>query len=201
MTASDLRLPRAFYERPTLTVARALLGQRLVRVLAGIRLSGLICETEAYGGPDDESSHAFRRTPRSAIMYDAAGHAYVYRIYGIHHCLNAVTEPAGQPGAVLIRAIFPREGIEAMHSRRAVQSRTHLTDGPGKLCEALGIDLAQNGLDLVTDKVLFIETGEGIADAEVRATPRIGVRGSTEARERPWRFVWTPVNAPAARAF
>ncbi len=201
MTASDPRLPRAFYERPTLTVARALLGQRLVRVLAGIRLSGLICETEAYGGPDDESSHAFRRTPRSAIMYDAAGHAYVYRIYGIHHCLNAVTEPAGQPGAVLIRAIFPREGIEAMHSRRAVQSRTHLTDGPGKLCEALGIDLAQNRLDLVTDKVLFIETGEGIADAEVRATPRIGVRGSTEARERPWRFVWTPVNAPAARAF
>lgn len=200
MTASDPRLPRAFYERPTLTVARALLGQRLVRVLAGIRLSGLICETEAYGGPDDESSHAFRRTPRSAIMYGAPGHAYVYRIYGIHHCLNAVTEPDGQPGAVLIRAIFPQEGIEAMHSRRTVQSRAHLTDGPGKMCQALGIDLAQNGLDLVTDDVLFIETGESIAEAEVRVTPRIGVRGSAEARERPWRFVWTPVTAPAARA-
>jgi len=200
VTERDPRLPRAFYEQPTPSVARALLGQRLVRVLAGIRLSGLICETEAYGGPDDESSHAFRRTPRSAIMYGAAGHAYVYRIYGIHHCLNAVTEPAGRPGAVLIRAIFPQEGIEVMRDRRTAQSRAHLTDGPGKLCEALGIDLAQNGLDLVTGATLWIEAGERVANADVRVTPRVGVRGNPEARGRPWRFVWAPVTAPAARA-
>jgi DNA-3-methyladenine glycosylase len=200
VTAPDPRLPRAFYERPTLTVARELLGQRLVRVLAGIRLSGLICETEAYGGPDDESSHAFRRTRRSAIMYGAPGHAYVYRIYGIHHCLNAVTEPADQPGAVLIRAIFPQEGLDIMRGHRDVRTDAHLTDGPGKLCEALAIDLAQNGLDLVNGETISIEADARAADAEVRMAPRIGVRGSTEARERPWRFVWTPVTAPAARA-
>ncbi len=182
-----------------MTVARDLLGQRLVRVLAGIRLSGLICETEAYGGPDDESSHAFRRTPRSAIMYGAPGHAYVYRIYGIHHCLNTVTEPDGQPGAVLIRAMFPQEGLEIMRDRRGVRTDAHLTDGPGKLCAALAIDLAQNGLDLVTGEAVSIEAGEAVADAHVRVTPRIGVRGSAEARGRPWRFVWTPVTAPAAR--
>ncbi|OQA47202.1 MAG: 3-methyladenine DNA glycosylase [Chloroflexi bacterium ADurb.Bin325] len=200
MTARGARLSRAFYERPTPVVARALLGQRLVRVLAGSRLSGLICETEAYGGPDDESSHAFRRTPRSAIMYGAAGYAYVYYIYGMHYCLNVVTEPDGRPGAVLIRAIFPQEGVGAMRERRGPRGAARLADGPGKLCRALAIDLAQNGLDLATDAALFIEAGEAAAAAEVRITPRIGVRGGAEARERPWRFVWTPLTAPAAPA-
>ena len=107
-------LPHAFYARDTTAVAQALLGQRLVRMLDGQHLSGLICETEAYGGADDPASHAYRRTPRSAIMFGPPGVAYVYFIYGMHHCLNAVTTDDGHPGAVLIRGITSLEGIEAI---------------------------------------------------------------------------------------
>ena len=153
-----IRLPRAFYERDSATVARALLGQRVVRVLDDQRVSGLICETEAYGGADDQASHAYRRTPRSAIMYGPPGYAYVYFIYGMHFCLNAVTEADGQPGAVLIRAIVPDEGVAIMRSRRgrvsghSERSDRGLTDGPGKLCQALGIARAQNGIDLTDER-------------------------------------------------
>lgn len=184
------RLPRSFYDRPTPAVARALLGQRLVRVLDGRRLSGLIAEVEAYGGPDDEASHAFRRTPRSAIMYGPPGHAYVYFIYGMYFCLNVVTEADGRPGAVLIRAIVPQEGIEIMRGRRGGADDRHLADGPGKLCRALDITRAQNGLDLTTSPELFIEAGVAVDEAEIVATPRIGVRGNADALVRPWRFVW-----------
>ena len=182
-----IRLPRAFYERDSATVARALLGQRVVRVLDDQRVSGLICETEAYGGADDQASHAYRRTPRSAIMYGPPGYAYVYFIYGMHFCLNAVTEADGQPGAVLIRAIAPDEGIAIMRSRRgrvSERSERGLTDGPGKLCQALGIARAQNGIDLTASAELFIETGVAVADDQVEITPRIGVRGD-EHRTRP----------------
>ena len=117
-------LPYPFYERDTLVVARALLGQRLVRVLNGQRVSGLICETEAYAGADDPASHAYRRTPRSAIMFGPPGVAYVYFIYGMHHCLNAVTACDGHPGAVLIRGIFPAEGIETLRGHRSGHGRT-----------------------------------------------------------------------------
>jgi DNA-3-methyladenine glycosylase len=183
-------LPRAFFDRETPIVARALLGQRLVRVLDGQRLSGLIVETEAYGGPDDEASHAFRRTPRSAIMFGPPGHAYIYFIYGMYFCLNAVTEADGQPGAVLIRALAPQEGLALMRGRRGNVPDRRLADGPGKLCRALGITRDQNGLDLTTSAALFIEAGEAIADEQIAATPRIGVRGDASAREQPWRFVW-----------
>jgi DNA-3-methyladenine glycosylase len=184
------RLPRAFYARDSAAVARALLGQRLVRVLDGARLSGLICETEAYGGPDDEASHAYRRTARSAIMYGPPGIAYVYFIYGMHYCLNAVTEEDGQPGAVLIRALRPDEGIERMSARRAGVPAQRIADGPGKLCQALGITRAHNSLDLAASEGLFVETGLTVPDAQVQITPRIGVRGGEAARGRPWRFVW-----------
>jgi DNA-3-methyladenine glycosylase len=191
-----IRLPRAFYERDSATVARALLGQRVVRVLDDQRAGGLICETEAYGGADDQASHAYRRTPRSAIMYGPAGYAYVYFIYGMHFCMNAVTEADGQPGAVLIRAIVPDEGIAIMRSRRdrvsghCERSDRSLTDGPGKLCQALGIARAQNGIDLTTSAALFVEAGVTVADAQAEITPRIGVRGDEIARGRLWRFVW-----------
>lgn len=184
------RLARAFYARAAATVARALLGQRLVRVLDGRRLGGLICETEAYGGPDDAASHAFRRTPRSAIMYGPPGFAYVYFIYGMHHCLNAVTEPDGCPGAVLIRGILPQEGLELMRPRRPGIADRRLTDGPGKLCRALQITAALNGVDLTESAELFIESGDGANEHEIVATPRIGVRGDRETRGRLWRFVW-----------
>ena len=183
-------LPHAFYARDTTAVAQALLGQRLVRMLDGQHLSGLICETEAYGGADDPASHAYRRTPRSAIMFGPPGVAYVYFIYGMHHCLNAVTTDDGHPGAVLIRGITSLEGIEAIRKNRSGVSARHLADGPGKLCQALGITLAENGLDLTKSSALFITAGELVTAQEIIATPRIGVRGDEEAQTRPWRFVW-----------
>lgn len=188
--APSPRLPAAFYEQDTVTVARALLGQRLVRVLHGIRLGGLICETEAYGGPDDMASHAYRRTQRSAIMYGPPGHAYVYFIYGMHYCLNAVTAPDGWPGAVLIRAIVPDEGIEVIRQHRPRAPQARLADGPGKVCAALRITAALNGCYLPTDPELFIESGVAVPEAAIIATPRRGVRGDEIALARPWRFVW-----------
>ena len=183
-------LPRAFFGCATVTVARALLGQRLVRRLDGARLSGLICETEAYGGADDAASHAFRRTPRSAIMYGPPGYAYVYFIYGMHYCLNAVTEEEGQPGAVLIRGFVPEEGIAIMAARRGGADAGQLANGPGKVCQALGITRALNGADLTTSAELFIEPGLSVPETAIAITPRVGVRGDAVAVARPWRFVW-----------
>lgn len=189
---SDDRLARLFYEQSTVAVARGLLGQRLVRVTDdGCRLSGYICETEAYGGSDDEASHAYRRTPRSAIMYGPPGRAYVYFIYGMYYCLNAVTERDGSPGAVLIRALAPNEGIPFLRRHRPGAPDAHLADGPGKLCQALGITMALNGSDLTTGAQLFVEAVAPVADDRIRSTPRIGVRGNSDARSRLWRFVWT----------
>jgi DNA-3-methyladenine glycosylase len=189
---SSNRLARPFFARDTVTVARALLGQRLVRTIAGIRLSGLICEAEAYAGPDDRASHAFRRTPRSAIMYGPPGYAYVYFIYGMYFCLNVVTEAAGRPGAVLLRAAVPQEGIETLRAHRSGARDSRIADGPGKLCAAMGITGAQNGLDLCTSEDLFLEAGLAVPDGAVTATPRVGVRGDASALTRPWRFVWHP---------
>ncbi len=176
-------LPRAFYERDTVVVARALLGQRLVRMLNGRRLSGLICETEAYGGADDPASHAYRRTPRSAIMFGPSGIAYVYFIYGMHHCLNVVTAHDGHPGAVLIRSIFPVEGIDTLREHRSGGADEHLTNGPGKLCRALSITLTLNGINLADNPDLFITAEGQTPDWEIIATPRIGVRGDEEAKD------------------
>jgi DNA-3-methyladenine glycosylase len=199
-------LPRAFFARDTVTVARALLGQRLVRVLDGHRLSGLISETEAYRGADDVASHAYRLTPRSAIMYGLPGIAYVYFIYGRNFCLNVVTESSGQPGAVLIRGIQPETGLEIMRPRRGFvagdrpgrRNDRGLTDGPGKLCQALGIDGQMKGADLTLPGALFIEEGQPVEDAQVEVTPRVGVCGDDEALGRPWRFLWRPAGATAA---
>ena len=188
--ASRTLLSRAFYERDTTVVARDLLGQTLVRVLDGQRLSGLICETEAYGGPEDAASHAHRYTPRSAIMYGPPGYAYVYFIYGMHFCLNAVTESEGRAGAVLIRALLPREGIAAMRARRPGFPDSRLANGPGKLCLALEITGLHNSLDLTVPGDLCIESGLAVPDGEVSTTPRVGVRGDQNALARPWRFVW-----------
>jgi DNA-3-methyladenine glycosylase len=184
------QLPRAFFDRPTPLVARALLGQRLVRVRDGQRLGGLIVETEAYGGSDDEASHAFRRTPRSEIMYGPPGYAYIYFIYGMYFCLNAVTDADGRPGAALIRGIVPDAGVEVMRGLRDGAPIHRLADGPGKLCRALGITRDQNGLDLTTSQELFIEAGKTVPEGRIVATSRIGVRGDALAHGRPWRFVW-----------
>ncbi|MFZ5918401.1 MAG: DNA-3-methyladenine glycosylase [Chloroflexota bacterium] len=182
-------LPRHFYARPTLAVARDLLGQRLVRLLDGRRLSGRIVEVEAYLGESDQASHARPgRTRRNAAMYGPPGHAYVYSIYGLHHCLNAVTEPQGCPAAVLIRALAPLEGLEVMRRQRPNHPDRELTNGPAKLCQALAVDKNLDGADLCMAGTLWIEADEPIADAQVNTGPRINVRGDERARSAPWRF-------------
>ena len=180
-------LPREFFRRPTLAAARGLLGARLVRVLDGMRLAGIITETEAYIGEEDLGCHAKAgKTKRNAVMYGPAGHAYVYFTYGMHWCLNAVTEQEGFPAAVLIRAIQPVEGVEVISTRR----RGGDTNGPAKLTQALGIDRALNGADLCDPGAnLWIEAGRPIPDEQVLTGPRVGLNNVPEPwRSMPWRF-------------
>ena len=188
--ANRERLQRAFYARDTLTVARHLLGQRLVRILDGQRFSGRIVEVEAYIGQGDQACHAARGlTPRTKVMFGPPGFAYVYFIYGMYHCLNVVTEREGFPAAVLIRALEPLEGLPLMRHLRQNRPDDKLTNGPGKLCQALGITREMNGADLVSNEVLFIEKETPVSDEAVQTTPRINVRGDERALTVPWRFL------------
>ncbi len=187
-----LLLPREFYNRPTLTVARELLGTTLVRFADGVRVSGRIVETEAYIGESDLGCHAKAgRTPRTEIMYGTPGSAYVYFNYGIHWMLNAVTEREGFPAAVLIRAIQPLEGIEIIAARRGKQPKPKWTDGPGKLTQALNIDKSFNGVDLCSNESsLWIEAGESISDENVTIGARVGLNSVPEPwKSMPWRFL------------
>ena len=184
---SSLILPRDFYARPTLSVAHDLLGMRLVRLLDGVRLSGIILETEAYIGETDLACHAKAgRTPRTRIMYGPPGHAYVYFTYGMHWMLNAVTEREGFPAAVLIRAIQPIEGAEIMSKRRNGRD----TFGPGKLTQAMGITKSENGVDLTeAASDLWIEAGIPIPNSRVTKSPRVGLYSVPEPwKSKPWRF-------------
>jgi DNA-3-methyladenine glycosylase len=174
-------------------VARDLLGRRLVRVLDGERLSGRIVETEAYIGEEDEASHASPGpTERNASMYGPAGHAYVYLIYGMYHCFNIVTEREGFPAAVLVRALEPLEGLDSMRERRGpvgARDVTKLTNGPGRLCQALAIDRRLDGVDLcVAGSPLFLEKGDPLPREVVTASPRVNVRGDEAAVSAAWRF-------------
>ncbi len=181
-------LPREFYNRPTLNVARELIGARLVRVLDGIRLVGLITETEAYIGEEDQACHARAgRTPRTLPMYGPPGYAYVYFTYGNHWMLNAVTEQEGFPAAVLIRAIQPIEGVQVMSARRDGRD----TFGPGKLCQAMGITKNENRCDLTqADSDLWIEAGVSVPDKNVTIGPRVGLNTVPEPwLSKPWRFL------------
>lgn len=180
-------LPRDFYNRSTLTVARELIGARLVRILDGVKLAGLITETEAYISEKDLACHAKAgRTPRTQVMYGKPGHAYVYFTYGNHWMLNAVTEQEGFPAAVLIRALQPIEGMEVMSARR--QGRD--TFGPGKLCQAMGIGKGENSVDLTeSGSGLWIEAGVQIPDSLVTKSPRVGLNNVPEPwKSKPWRF-------------
>lgn len=171
-------LKRNFYDRPTLKVAQDLLGCVLVRRLGKKEMRAMITETEAYIGEDDLASHASRgRTPRTELMYGQAGNAYVYMIYGMHHCLNVVTEKDGFPAAVLIRGVAV-EGLE--YSK---------TNGPGKVCKLLGIDRKLNGCDMTTNEKLWIEKGEVMKDSrEIVTGQRIGVEYAKHCGQYPWRF-------------
>lgn len=181
-------LPRSFYNRPTLTVARELIGARLVRILDGVKLVGFISETEAYIGEDDLACHAKAGvTKRTAPMYGPPGHAYVYFTYGNHWMLNAVTEREGFPAAVLIRAIQPIEGADVMMARR--QGRD--TFGPGKLTQALGITKSENNADLTeAGSPLRIEAGTSVPDSSVTIGARVGLNSTPEPwLSMPWRFL------------
>ena len=180
-------LPRSFYGRDTLEVAKDLLGKTLVRKLDGERLSLKIIETEAYCGPWDRACHASKgMTERNRVMFGEPGHAYVYFIYGMYYCLNLVTEQNGYPAAVLIRAGEPLNGIEVMRSlRKKAKKDTDLTSGPGKLCMALGIDRGLNGADLC-DGILFVEDAPPVKN--IVSANRIGVDYAGEYKDKPWRF-------------
>ena len=182
-----MKLSRDFYEQRTVQAAQRLLGKYLVRVHPDGTTTGMILETEAYVGPEDKASHASRgRTPRTAVMFGPAGFAYVYVIYGLHHCLNAVTEAEGYPAAVLIRAVHPCEGLDLMRARRRKQETAALASGPGRLCQAFGIERSLSGADLCGD-TLFIEDRH-LPPTDIVATPRIGVDYAGPWRDMPWRF-------------
>ena len=187
------RLPRAFYRRDPVALARALLGQRLVHAAAGQRLAGLIVEVEAYLGVEDRAAHTFggRRTARNETMYRDGGHAYVYFTYGMHHCLNVVASAVDHPVAVLIRALEPVEGLDTMYGHRLKARRdTDLCSGPGKLCQALGIDRSHDGTDLTTSPALYIERVRQrvYPNTRIVSSPRIGVDYAGDWAAKPLRF-------------
>lgn len=180
-----------FYSRPTADVAKALVGMRLVRTISknGVarQLSGIIVETEAYGGIDDLASHArMGPTNRNLVMFGKPGRAYVYFTYGAHHCVNVTAKaPGREAGAVLLRALEPLDGIDLMISNRSQDNLRALASGPGKLTQALGIGATLNGAD-VTDSRSELRIEYGKVPDKVIATPRIGITRATEIK---WRFI------------
>ena len=196
-------LQTEFYNRDALIVAKELLGKTLVHEVNGKRLSARIVETEAYMGIIDKAAHSYggKRTPRVEVMYGAPGRAYIYLIYGLHHCLNVVTGEDGDPQAVLIRALEPLEGLEDMALHRykkpldqlSKSQRKGLANGPGKLCHALSINRSLNGEDLRGNHLFIEEPAQPIGDSiygafQIHETTRIGIDFAGEARDYPWRF-------------
>ena len=197
------KLGTKFYSRDALIVAKELLGKTLVHEVNGKRISARIVETEAYMGIIDKAAHSYggKRTPRVEVMYGAPGHAYIYLIYGLHHCLNAVTGADGDPQAVLIRALEPLEGLEEMALHRYKKPLDQLSksqlkglaNGPGKLCHALAIDRSLNGEDLRGNHLFIEESDEPTEEQsrelfKIHETTRIGIDYAGEARDYPWRF-------------
>ena len=198
------RLSRDFYAQDTLEAARQLLGKYLIRCLDGQLLAGRVTETEAYIGRCDKACHAYNylRTPRTETLFGPPGRAYIYLIYGMYHCLNFVTEPQGEPAAVRLRAIQPVAGGDVMARLRygdkpmTAYRRKNFLNGPGKVCRALALTRAENGLDLTGDTLFLCDGTEDAglppfpapAKELVVTGPRIGVDYAEEARDFPWRF-------------
>ncbi len=202
-----MQLQRRFYARAAESLAPALLGRLLVRILPdGTVLSGRIVETEAYVGMHDRASHAYngRRTDRNESMYAKPGTAYVYFTYGMHHCFNIVCGKINEPAAVLVRALEPVEGIGVMHAlrsaskpaRRSSLGLADLCSGPGKLCQALAIDRTLDRADLAESESVFLEPGitKRIPESEVLRSPRIGIESAGEWAAKPLR--WSIRNNP-----
>jgi len=185
------RLSRHFFARTTLSVARELLGCRLVRRIDGRRVSGVIVEAEAYIGEEDLACHCRAgRTPRTEIMFGRPGVAYVYFAYGMHWMFNIVTERKGFAAAILIRALEPLEGIDLMRRHRRQDALRSLCGGPARLTQALRIDRRHNGVDLCARKTeVWIEAGQAPAPRQIGCGPRVGIDYAPEPwRSQPWRF-------------
>ena len=183
-------LPRSFYLDSPDIVARNLLGKLITRDLNGQRLTGRITEIEAYLGLTDPASHSFiGKTARNAVLFGPPGFSYVYFIYGMHYCLNFSCQPEGEPGGVLIRALQPVAGLDTMARLRGLPSPAKpklLCSGPGRLCQALGITLAENGLDVTRTKSPLRVLDDGFRPTSIQATPRIGI---SKAIDMPLRFL------------
>lgn len=183
-------LPRAFYARPVLTVARDVIGKLLVSESAEGRTRGRIVETEAYRGPSDRAAHSFggRRTARTEAMFGPPGHAYVFFVYGMHWHFNLVTGRAGEPHAVLIRAVEPQddESIALMSARRGIGDVRNLTNGPGKLCTAFAVNGTHYGADLCKPGPLYLI--DAPAPRKIERSPRIGVEYAGDWANKKWRF-------------
>jgi DNA-3-methyladenine glycosylase len=195
------KLPREFYTRANvLTVSRALLGKLLVVPTSdGTRVSGIIVETEAYRGPEDRASHAYggRRTKRTETMYQTGGTAYVYFVYGMYHQFNVVSNKAEIPHAILVRGLEPVEGLELMQTRRRGHGGRALTNGPGKLCIAMGIDRRLDAADLLGEKV-WLEEGRSVRARAIVSGPRVGIDYAEDWVDKPWRF-WIKDNPYVSR--
>lgn len=179
-------LPLEFYQRETVDVAKALLGKVIIHKSGSQLLSGRIVEVEAYGGKEDPASHAHRsKTSRNSVMFGRPGCAYIYFIYGNHHCLNVVAHDIGVPGAALIRALEPVDGIALMKKNRGIQDPRHLMAGPGRLTKALSIGIKMNGIDFTRSRRLFIVEDENYEEINIDSSPRIGIRVGID---RAWRF-------------
>ena len=197
-------LPRDFYDRDTVTVARELLGKYLVRNYQGELLVCRLTETEAYIGRCDKACHAYnyRRTERTSTLFLAPGHAYLYLIYGMHHCLNLVTEPEGEPAAVLIRGAEAVSGVDTIWRLRfgdaaitPYRSKNFL-NGPGKICKGLSLSREENGMDLTGNTLFLCDSPADLGlpcpslpRERILCTPRIGIDYAEEARDFPWRFL------------
>ena len=201
MKTASAKLPREFYTRTNvLTVARELLGKLLVVPAPDrTRVSGIIVETEAYRGPLDRASHAYggRRTKRTETMYGIGGTVYIFFVYGMYNQFNVVTNGEDVPHAVLVRALEPVEGIELMRQRRHRQPDRNLTNGPGKLCIAMGIDRSLDRANLLGNDV-WLEAGEEIPLRRIASGPRIGIDYAEQWVDKPWRF-WVKENPNVSR--
>ena len=178
-------LPKKFYQRDTVVVAKELLGKKLTRKIGNYEISGTIIETEAYRHKDDPASHAFRNiTDRNKVMFGEVGIAYVYFTYGMHHCFNVVAKKMKIPaGAVLIRGIIPEKGIKKMQENRNIKNLKNLTNGPAKLTQALEITKEHYGIDLTKKTEIYIE--EGLEVNKIKKSTRVGIKNG---KEMLWNF-------------
>ena len=172
----------------TISVAKNLLGKYLIKNINGKYAGGMIVETEAYIGPYDDAAHSFglKKTKKNEAMYEEGGTAYVYQIYGIHFCFNVVTNQKDKPEAVLIRAVQPDLGIDIMQNNRN-KPINNLTNGPAKLCQALGIDLNYNKISLLSDK-LFIAQKQNKQNFKIESSKRINIEYAKQYKDKLWRF-------------